>query len=253
MIIYHSLLIDLMPFCRECGKEIEDDWKTCPFCSVEINLEKTSISDTVIMGDYNVQTNIESKGNVKNHILTLIDALKQGREERALEIFELAKKIDYDLAIQLYNVDYNKQITELKINLIKTELSLIKKSFETSWLDSSEETLNKLREKSNRMNVIISKCQDLFNYTDNDVLALDLLYEIWRYTPVLVSEAFGQLSHDWFISKYDEMGESERSEDAKFLKKVSEIRRQEGIDAINDMLKMGLILIGLFVIIMIII
>ena len=244
-----------MPFCRECGKEIEGDWKTCPFCSVEINSEKTSISDTVIMGDYNVQTNIESKGNVKNHILTLIDALEEGREDRALEIFELAKKIDYDLAIQLYNVDYNKQITELKINLIKTELLLIEKRSETSWLDSSEESLDKLREKSSAMKVIISKCQDLFNYTDNDVLALDLLYEIWRYTPVLVSKTFGQLSHDWFINKYDEIGEVKRSEDAKFLKKAAEIRRQEGVDAIKDMLKMGLglFLFGVFVIIMIVI
>jgi len=25
-----------MPFCRECGKEVEEDWTTCPSCSQPI-------------------------------------------------------------------------------------------------------------------------------------------------------------------------------------------------------------------------
>jgi len=26
-----------MPFCRDCGKEVQDDWKTCPHCSSSLN------------------------------------------------------------------------------------------------------------------------------------------------------------------------------------------------------------------------
>tara|TARA_B100000405_G_scaffold116204_1_gene81105 strand:- start:184 stop:552 length:369 start_codon:yes stop_codon:yes gene_type:complete len=26
-----------MPFCRECGKEVEVNWNTCPFCSANIS------------------------------------------------------------------------------------------------------------------------------------------------------------------------------------------------------------------------
>ena len=28
-----------MPFCRECGKEIQDDWKSCPYCSSQIEVD----------------------------------------------------------------------------------------------------------------------------------------------------------------------------------------------------------------------
>ena len=46
-----------MPFCRECGKGVEDDWVTCPFCSQPIGspaAKIAEISDTVVMGDVNV-------------------------------------------------------------------------------------------------------------------------------------------------------------------------------------------------------
>jgi RNA polymerase subunit RPABC4/transcription elongation factor Spt4 len=44
-----------MPFCRECGKPVEQEWNTCPFCSATIgspNLS-TEVSDSVVMGDIN--------------------------------------------------------------------------------------------------------------------------------------------------------------------------------------------------------
>ena len=25
-----------MPFCRECGKEVQEDWVNCPYCSSKI-------------------------------------------------------------------------------------------------------------------------------------------------------------------------------------------------------------------------
>jgi len=38
-----------MAFCRDCGKEVQDDWATCPFCSS--TLPTTSVNDSVVMGD----------------------------------------------------------------------------------------------------------------------------------------------------------------------------------------------------------
>jgi len=45
-----------MPFCRECGKQVEDGWVTCPYCSQPIgppNSTMSVIQDSVIMGNYN--------------------------------------------------------------------------------------------------------------------------------------------------------------------------------------------------------
>tara|TARA_B100000575_G_C23004482_1_gene578761 strand:- start:233 stop:958 length:726 start_codon:yes stop_codon:yes gene_type:complete len=46
-----------MPFCRECGKGVEEDWVTCPFCSQPIGppaARVAEISDSVVMGNVNV-------------------------------------------------------------------------------------------------------------------------------------------------------------------------------------------------------
>ncbi len=239
-----------MPFCRECGKEIEEDWKTCPYCSMTLIPEKSSISDTVIMGDYNVQTNIESKGNVKNHILTLIDALNEGREDRALEIFELAKKIDYDLAIQLYEVDYNKQITECKINLLKKELSLTLKETDISGNWDAKDVIAKSKDREKRMAIIISKFHDLFDPNDINATSLDLLFQIWRNNRVGVKDTFGELSYDWFITKYEDIGDVKGSEEVKFIKKLEEIKNQEGEKM--DKWLMALILFTIFVFLLIV-
>jgi len=43
-----------MPFCRECGKEVETDWVTCPYCSQSIGPPtdiSANISDSIVMGD----------------------------------------------------------------------------------------------------------------------------------------------------------------------------------------------------------
>jgi hypothetical protein len=47
-----------MPFCRECGNVVEEDWVTCPFCTHSIgppasNSSSPNIQDSVIMGDVN--------------------------------------------------------------------------------------------------------------------------------------------------------------------------------------------------------
>ena len=42
-----------MPFCRECGKEVQNDWKTCPHCSSSLteSSQGISVQDSAISGD----------------------------------------------------------------------------------------------------------------------------------------------------------------------------------------------------------
>jgi len=32
-----------MSFCQNCGKEIQADWKSCPYCSVPVTIEKPTL------------------------------------------------------------------------------------------------------------------------------------------------------------------------------------------------------------------
>ena len=46
-----------MSFCRECGKEVQDDWITCPFCSQDIGPPASNtigLQDSVVMGDVSI-------------------------------------------------------------------------------------------------------------------------------------------------------------------------------------------------------
>ena len=61
-----NMLVDFaesMPFCRECGKEVQDDWVTCPHCSCSliISSQNVSLQDTVVMGNINSTTVNDSK------------------------------------------------------------------------------------------------------------------------------------------------------------------------------------------------
>jgi predicted PilT family ATPase len=58
-----------MPFCRECGKDVEHDWVTCPFCSQTIGppaLNSQTVQDSVIGQDFISpgSTKIETQTNV---------------------------------------------------------------------------------------------------------------------------------------------------------------------------------------------
>jgi len=46
-----------MSFCRECGKQVEDDWVSCPFCSQPIGPPASGmldVQDSVVLGDINI-------------------------------------------------------------------------------------------------------------------------------------------------------------------------------------------------------
>ena len=53
-----------MAFCKECGKEVQDEWKTCPHCScsLEGSSQNVSLQDSVVMGDIKINDSILSGG-----------------------------------------------------------------------------------------------------------------------------------------------------------------------------------------------
>ena len=64
-----------MPFCRECGKVVEAEWVTCPFCSQAIGPPATQvnthINDSVVSSDV-VTTNIHNdSGEISKAVKTV--------------------------------------------------------------------------------------------------------------------------------------------------------------------------------------
>ena len=52
-----------MPFCRECGKEVQEDWVSCPYCSQSIvppESNKIGLQDSVVMGDVSISENSQT-------------------------------------------------------------------------------------------------------------------------------------------------------------------------------------------------
>ena len=47
-----------MPFCRECGKQIEESWKVCPHCTAPIQIP---ITDSVVMVDNSTTINNDTE------------------------------------------------------------------------------------------------------------------------------------------------------------------------------------------------
>ena len=71
-----------MPFCRECGKEVQEDWLSCPFCSsslVEIP-QNLSLQDSVMTGDLVNNTTInkttQNITEIKNDAETISSAVR---------------------------------------------------------------------------------------------------------------------------------------------------------------------------------
>ncbi|MBT5183921.1 MAG: zinc ribbon domain-containing protein [Euryarchaeota archaeon] len=50
-----------MPFCHECGKEVQDDWVSCPYCSTALVsfMSAMNLQDSVVSGDVNITQNIQ--------------------------------------------------------------------------------------------------------------------------------------------------------------------------------------------------
>jgi len=50
-----------MPICRECGKEIQEDWISCPYCSTSLTIKSGDASETPFIDESFEQTTVERK------------------------------------------------------------------------------------------------------------------------------------------------------------------------------------------------
>ena len=72
-----------MPFCRQCGKEVESDWKLCPFCGEPQDIENDKsqspsplqFQDSAMSGDIHhtvINNDVEA---VTNAVILALDKL----------------------------------------------------------------------------------------------------------------------------------------------------------------------------------
>ena len=92
-----------------------DDWIPAPpgQTSPQINLEDSVIAGNIVQ---NTTINMTQQNDLHNYMKTMVDSLSEGREEKAKEIYELAKKINYETAVSLYENEYAVQIANAEID-----------------------------------------------------------------------------------------------------------------------------------------
>ena len=204
----------------------------------------SNISDTVIMGDYNIQQNIQSNADIENYMRTMIDAYKEARTERAVEIFELAKKIDYELAISLYNGKYRDEVSKYRSVGLVNEIELIKEETKFSdFLDTVDFKLEKLKEREKRCKSLIRKAEELYQFDEKSSNVAELFYEIWKYTPGYLNG--GRYTNRlWLSDQFLACGDNQRSQQ---IVREMEQREKENKDA--EVLGIIAGLIGIFIII----
>ena len=97
-------------------------------------LSNTNVQDSIVMGDVNTKIEHSVKNtytqdtekSVRNHLNLVAEKMGLGLFDQADEIYEKAKHIDYQLAIELYNGEF----CEIFISAIWEELSQYKKKDE---------------------------------------------------------------------------------------------------------------------------
>ena len=73
-----------MPFCRECGFEVQAGWKFCPQCNRELSTEKVVIQDGIVAGDVTI--------NNLDQIKQAINDFYQEKDESSNEDFAQEQK-----------------------------------------------------------------------------------------------------------------------------------------------------------------
>ena len=256
-----------MAFCSTCGKELQQGWSICPFCSAPIQQQYGSVSDSVIVNDYKIHNTIENKTDVNNHMLTLIDALKDGREDRAIEILEIAKKIDYKLATELYNVEYVDEITAYRLQLLAKEWLLAEENSKLHFTDSLEVKLKKVQDQPKSYKKIISKCYDLIEYNPQFVDSVEFFYELWKAMPgyfmlnksgefrVTGENEIGSLPTSFIIKLFTTAGSQERADSLQTILYQKEMAAAAEMESFERMLKILAFapVLGIFVMIGIIV
>ena len=201
----------------------------------ESNSPTNTISDTVIMGDYTIQQTIQQTSDIENYMKTMVDAYKDLREDRALEIYELAKKIDYDNATLLYNGKYRREISTYRCAIIMKKLdSMREKEADLEFEDRHEQYKYRLKESKS----LFTTAEKLYEFDVKSELVAELFYEMWKYIP----NYFTGKRYDnprWLADQFFECGNIKRSQ-----KIIDEIEMQDK-NSFDDPVSYRRIVIGI--------
>ena len=183
--------------------------KTTSNDEVKSTFSTNTISDTVIMGDYNIQQTIQSDTDLENYMKTMVDAYKDLREDRAIEIYELAKKIDYERATSLYNGKYKRYVSTYRSVILMKKWDLIKEETKISEFSDAHEFY---RQREKRCKSLILNAEKLYQYDSESEIVAELFYEIWIYTPGYFKG--GRYDNPiWLADQFLECGDDKRSEE----------------------------------------
>lgn len=95
-----------------------DDWIPAPPVQ---GSQQIQVKDSVITGDLvqNTTIHMTQQNDINNYMKTIVDSFSDSRDEEAFETYELAKKIDYDTAVSLFENEYASQIADARINALE--------------------------------------------------------------------------------------------------------------------------------------
>ena len=107
-----------MSFCSSCGKAVELDWVTCPYCQHPLTLNVRK-NETLI-----VRTDIEKE--INNLVELAVFVLKQRNVSEFDRIFLSAKEKDVKLGIIKFQEDY--RILEELLNIVKIDIIFLEEA-----------------------------------------------------------------------------------------------------------------------------
>ena len=226
-----------MPFCRECGKEVQDDWKTCPYCSADISYSTQSLSlnDTVVMGDLTNKTTYvvnssDSNEKILNFLKLMLKKYRKKDFEGGLADYNEAKKINYDLAEKMYFEEFSEEINKIRLAELK------------NWIKTTRQF-----SKGLNVNIALSHwvaMHEIYNQIKEDkihdfqVIALQQLGRFYSSWTAINMTQDGMALDKYIMKEYLGIGESELGNEmlSKYRRKLKDNQADAIIDDIGQIL-----------------
>ena len=138
-----------MPFCRECGFEVQAGWKFCPQCNRELSTEKVVIQDGIVAGDVTI--------NNLDQIKQAINDFYQEKDESSNEDFAQEENLQAERILETFeNFD-----TEHNFIDLNTREKLAGISFRSGDLIKAEKHYSILLEEANSSSLVDKKISAL--------------------------------------------------------------------------------------------
>ena len=210
-----------MPFCRECGKEVQEDWITCPYCSQIIGAPAQSMNmqDSVVAGDITNTTIINQSQSsdkteeIKNILELMIEEISLNNQEKADNLLDESRRINLRLHNEIYQRDfYRKEIS--------ARLEIMRAIAHSPPILSSTSFNQELGNIFYHYNKIEKKGYSGVRHLD--YIGEYISKQSVDFTKTLVMD--GELLHKWIRNQYLLKGENERADE--FTKMMKQIYRQ---------------------------